>query len=115
MSLVGRREFVGQAFLRLRYCMRGFSHASSDYIKSLTLKQSKDKIRRPWVAPAYVLSPISFRRLLGGHVSALVYPHVATFSRCKSRAESIGKYVIDHYTCLCFKTSEITIVDVQVI
>jgi hypothetical protein len=35
---VGRGEFVGKAFLRLRYCVRGFSHASADYIKSLTLK-----------------------------------------------------------------------------
>ena len=32
--------------------MRGFS-PGADYIKSLTLKQSKDKIGRLWLAPAY--------------------------------------------------------------
>jgi hypothetical protein len=67
------------------------------------------------MAPAYVLSPISVRKLLGRRVSALVYLHVATFSRRKYRAEPMGKYVIDHYACLCSKTSEVIIVDFHVI
>ena len=43
--------------------MRGFSHARAGKIKLLTLKQSEDKIGRPRMDPAYVLSPISHQRL----------------------------------------------------